>query len=203
MDSRKDRAFSVVDCYRRKLGLGKEVKVGMKEEIRKLVGVLPGTERETEKVIRSLSRMVRRRRINEKMPGVVPREVEEVEEACELLERFSMGRMGMGEEKRLREILGGLPRTRNVAASWKKKLEIVVRKRKRKLRAAEKKVEIEVKRTQRRAKREKREAEMKRLNDNTDSSGSCSDFRENGSPSIESSCSQTVTLDISRSPGIT
>ena len=77
-----------------------------------------------------------------------------------LLSTAARGKSLGRQKARLEELVGGLPRTKNVVLWWKKRIAAVISKRKRKLRVSQRLRDIEFKHTERKARRELREREQ-------------------------------------------
>ena len=114
------RAFSVLEKARRRLNSNKVVSVEMWTELKRLTGVVPTSQREIRVTARALAKLAYRRRCNELEPVRFPTSREELQRSSMLLGSFARrGSIGAQTEV-LRRQLGCLPRTKNVARSWKK-----------------------------------------------------------------------------------
>lgn len=140
-DARLGRAFSALDMARRTLSHGRTLPVANAEELRRDVGVAPMSEWETERLVGALSVLALKRKREERRPRRMPRELEELSTVVMLLGVYG-NRGGVGAKTEwLREALGGVPRTKGVARSWKKLAEAKMRRIGRRIRARERREE--------------------------------------------------------------
>lgn len=125
-DRQLGRAFSLLESVRRQLNRRRVLSAEIREELLRLVGVVPKSEREVLVISRTLSTLAFKRRCAEREPTRYPTEGEDLQVVSMLLGSFAH-RGSVGEQTEiLHAHLGGLPRTRNIARSWKK---LVDRKR--------------------------------------------------------------------------
>lgn len=129
-DDRKiGRVQSLLDVTRRTLAHRRILPTSTSAELLRVIGVVPQSEAEALRLIRTLGILSRRRRRSELSPPQLPYNEDELSELSMLLGCFAhRGSVGRKTET-LRDVLGALPRTKNVAASWKK----IVDARRRKL----------------------------------------------------------------------
>ena len=123
-----------------------------------ILGSCPMSEREAKRYIRALVLIQKERKSIEKRPPTIPTEnLDDMYCASMLLGTYAFyGSIGTQKEK-LVSLIGALPRTTNIAASWKKHVEAAIRKKKRREKAAAKALEDEAKREFRRQRRIMRE----------------------------------------------
>ncbi len=119
-DRRVGRAFSLLETMRRRFDVGKAPSAHTAAALCWLIGVAPASAREVHVVARALSTLAHRRRHAERVPPRYPATHADLQRASMLLGLYARrGRVG-AQTDALRSRLGGLPRTRNVARSWKK-----------------------------------------------------------------------------------
>lgn len=147
------RVFSALDVARRALAAGRPLPDETASELARKAGVAPTSETDVHHVSRALVHLQRARRSSERRPPLIPKELAGLREANMLLGNFVwFGKVG-AKSDRLAELVGGLPRTRNVARSWKKIVEAATRRFLRKERVAARRREADLKRERRRLKK--------------------------------------------------
>lgn len=151
------RVFSALDVARRSLAAGRRLPPDSVAELERKAGVAPTSEIEVHHVSRALVMLQRARRSAERRPPAIPKGLAGLHEANMLLGNFVwFGKVG-AKSDRLAELVGALPRTKNVARSWKKIVEAATRRFLRKERVAARRREADLKRERRRLKKALRE----------------------------------------------
>lgn len=156
-DRHVGRCFVLLGCLQRRYRLDQKPSLQTVNELESIMGAYPMDGEETHHFIEALVFLQKKRRSLELRPPRVPSDkMEQLSLANMLLGTYSVhGSIGR-QENELYELLGALPRNRNVAASWKKKIAAVIRKKKRKEKAAIRMAEIEQKRRARRIRKQQR-----------------------------------------------
>lgn len=149
------RCFVLLGCLERRYRHSQPVSQRVVEELKQRLGDYPVDVREAHHFRKALTELQKERRSRERRPARVPTEsMEELLYAKMLLGYFSVrGHVGR-QDDRLQQLIGAVPRNRNVANSWKKIIAAAIRKKKRQDQIAVRLDEMERKRKDRRERRE-------------------------------------------------
>lgn len=156
------RCFVLLGVLERRYRSSQSPSTRVLQELEEKIGDYPVDIDETHHFIKALVVLQKERRFQELRPPRIPLEsTEELDFTNMLLGAFSV-RGSVGRQSgRLEELIGALPRNRNVAASWKKIIAAAIRKKKRREVTARRLAEIERKRHERRLRRQQRELEQR------------------------------------------
>lgn len=157
------RLFILLEVIRKRYSTNSPIPPRLTKEVTARLGNTvppPASVLEARRYIRALAHMQRlRRRVERRPPHVPLHDLEALRVAHMLLGAFAVNG-GIGKQTNvLQSLIGGVPPSTNVAASWKKVVAAAIRKKKRKDRVGAKRIVDDEKRLQRRLKRVKRERE--------------------------------------------
>lgn len=156
------RCFILLGCLQRRCRLSQPLSPRVLEELTRKLGSAPDNEKDVHHYIKTLAFLQRERRSRELRPPQIPLDdMHELEFARMLLGTYAVKGSAGKQNRRLENVLGTLPRNRNIAASWKKIIEAAIRKKQRKERVAHRRQEIALKRLQRKLRQQQRELENK------------------------------------------
>lgn len=156
------RCFILLGCVQRRYRLSQPPSRFALDEISRKLGSAPCDEKEVYHYIKTLSFMQKERRSQEMRPPQIPlHNMQELKFVRMLLGTFAVKGSAGKQNMRIERSLGTLPRNSSIAASWKKKIEAAIRRKKRKEKVACRRQEIAQKRLQRRLRRQQRELENK------------------------------------------
>lgn len=149
--------FVLLEVLRFRYDAGDEPKPMLLQMVQERLGFAPSSAVEAMQATKALKRLQRMRKSAERRPPRIPDVDEDLRLVNMLLGQCAHAKeVGPVRTPVLMRLIGGVPRDRNVAASWKKKVEYVIRRRARKRKVAENLVVANRKRAARRAKREAR-----------------------------------------------
>lgn len=150
-DNSVGRCFILLGCLERRYRLDQTPAPRAISELERTMGAYPKDEKEAHHFIEALVFLQKKRRSLELTPPQIPNDdMEQLAMVNMLLGAYSVqGSVGRQTDL-LYELLGVIPRSSNIAASWKKLIAAAIRKKKRKERTASRRAEIQYKRHQRR-----------------------------------------------------
>lgn len=155
-----NRCFILLGCLQRRYRLFQPLSPRVLDELTRKLGSAPNDEKDVHHYIKTLVFLQRERRSRELRPPQIPLDdLHELEFARMLLGTYAVKGSAGKQNRRLENVLGTLPRNKNIAASWKKVIEAAIRKKRRKERVARKREEIALKRLQRKLRRQQHELE--------------------------------------------
>jgi hypothetical protein len=149
-NAQTSRAFVLLEVLRRRYWAGQAPSETLMESVVGLIGFAPKDASEVFRANNALRRLQHERRSAERRPPVIPETDEDLRLANMLLGQFAnTANVGSAQTPVLEHIVGSLPRTPQVARSWQKHIQIVIRKRARATRVAANLAVANKKRTQR------------------------------------------------------
>lgn len=152
------RCFALLGSIQKKYRLNQISSSSVAEELTELIGGAPSNERDAHHYIKTLVHLQKQRQKKERKPPIVPMDsMEELEYVRMILGTFAVTGSAGEQNERLENIIGSLPRNKNIAASWKKVIEAVIRRKRRREKSERRRQEISLKRLQRRLKRQSRQ----------------------------------------------
>lgn len=149
-DNSLSRCFILLDCVRRRHHANQAVAPRVIDELIAALGSYPKSTKEAHHYIRTLAYLNRERRAKERKPPRMPlASTEGLETASMLLGTYKVHGTVGSQTDAMKNLLGGLPRNRNVAKWWKNAVDAARRKKNRRDRKAEKRIVVEAKQRQR------------------------------------------------------
>lgn len=147
-------AFVLLNSLRRRYDFDITPKSELLDSVQCLIGFKPQTAGETKRASNALKRLQRARKVAEMSLPKVPDDESDLRAADMVLGQF--GFYGKASERGsaiLKQTIGAVPRTKQVARSWQKLVKAARRKRERRERREENRIIIQAKRAERKARR--------------------------------------------------
>lgn len=145
------RCYFLLEHLRQQYAVKEDPDSRILEQLVVELGDFPKSERDVHHYTKSLASFARERRRRERRPPKIPTEsLEDLRKACMLLGTYAVKASVGRQTATLESLLGAIPRTRNVATSWKKLIEASIRKIERENKRNLKRADDDAKRLQRR-----------------------------------------------------
>lgn len=185
------RAFILLEVMRKRLSQSQPVTPRVREQLQTILSSVPQSPLDAHRHIKALAAMDRQRMKAERRPPRLPKHSwDDLHEANMLLGIFEVrGSVGK-QSKRLEQLIGALPRTTNVAHSWKRIVVATIRKKARLEKANAKRAADDAKRLERRLRRMRHLAEQDNISTNPSPDDSRTDAAEN--VSVDSSPKNSI-----------